>query len=208
VTDSARPKDEDQNDPAEQRLIEASAQGDEDAFRHLVERYQRLVMHVAFRSMGDMGLAEDVAQEAFIKVFRGLPAYRPEKPFVHWLHRVVANSVTDALRRKKPVVSLEDGATVEPTTPSSEDPAEIADQHAVQEAIRDAIMKLPPRYQEIIILQVIHELTYEQIASALKLPLGTVQWRLNMAKRLLRQQLLAAGQARPDDTDDKGKAAA
>ncbi|MCA1835014.1 MAG: sigma-70 family RNA polymerase sigma factor [Actinobacteria bacterium] len=76
---------DDQDEAEEVDLVEASAKGDEDAFRRLVERYQRLVTRVAFRSMGDMSLAEDVAQEAFIKVFRGLPAYQPEKPFVHWL---------------------------------------------------------------------------------------------------------------------------
>jgi RNA polymerase sigma-70 factor (ECF subfamily) len=207
VTDPARLPEEDQSPAGERELIEASAQGDQDAFRQLVERYQRLVKHVAFRSMGDMSLAEDVAQEAFIKVFRGLPSYRPEKPFVHWLHRVVANSVTDALRRKRPVVSL-DGEAAEAPGNSSEDPAEIAEERAVQQGIRDAILKLPPRYREIIVLQLIDELTYEQIAAALKLPLGTVQWRLNMAKRLLREQLMAAGQAPPGDPDSKGKAAA
>jgi RNA polymerase sigma-70 factor (ECF subfamily) len=207
VTDPKSLPKQDRHDDAEERqLIQESAQGNEDAFRQLVERYHRLVMHVAYRSMGDMSLAEDVAQEAFIKVFRGLPTFRPEKPFVHWLHRVVANSVTDALRRKKPIVSL-DGA-IEPPADTAADPAEIADQHAVQQAIREAIMKLPPRYREIIILQLIHELSYEQIASVLKLPLGTVQWRLNMAKRLLRQQLLDAGQAPAGDPDSGGNAAA
>lgn len=202
------PEQDHTGDAEEQQLIRESAQGDEDAFRQLVERYHRLVMHVAYRSMGDMSLAEDVAQEAFIKVFRGLPAYRPEKPFVHWLHRVVANSVTDALRRKKPVVSLDGAAAAEPAADPAGDPAQIADQHAVKQAIRDAIMNLPPRYREIIILQLIHELSYEQIASALKLPLGTVQWRLNMAKRLLRKQLLDAGQGPADDTETGGEAAA
>jgi len=177
-----------QADDAEERdLVAASARGDQDAFRRLVERYRRLVLHVAFRSMGDMSLAEDVAQEAFIKVFRGLPHYRPEKPFVHWLHRVVANAVTDELRRKRATIPLD--ALVNPPESSEADPEDVAGQHDVQQAVRAAIAALPPRYREIISLQVFHELTYEEIARRLRLPLGTVMWRLNMAKRLLRKQL-------------------
>ena len=165
-----------QADDAEERdLVAASARGDQDAFRRLVERYRRLVLHVAFRSMGDMSLAEDVAQEAFIKVFRGLPHYRPEKPFVHWLHRVVANAVTDELRRKRATIPLD--ALVNPPESSEADPEDVAGQHDVQQAVRAAIAALPPRYREIISLQVFHELTYEEIARRLRLPLGTVMWR-------------------------------
>ncbi len=171
----------------EGQLVRASAAGDQDAFRQLVERYRRLVLHVAFRSMGDMSLAEDVTQEAFIKVYRGLPKYRPEKPFVHWLRRVVGNAVLDELRRRRPVVSL-DGMD-QPPASNEEDPQDVTDQHGVQQAVRDAIAGLPPRYREIITLQVFGELTYEEIARTLKMPLGTVMWRLNMAKRLLRKQL-------------------
>ncbi len=140
-------------------------------------------------------LAEDVAQEAFIKVFRGLPNYRPDKPFVHWLHRVVANTVTDELRRRRPVQSLD--AMVQPPASDEEGPQDVADHHAVEQAVRQAITSLPPRYRDVIILQVFHELTYEQIASALRLPLTTVVWRLNMAKRLLRKKLRAGG-TQPD----------
>jgi RNA polymerase sigma-70 factor (ECF subfamily) len=175
------------DDAEESDLVAASARGDQDAFRRLVERYRRLVLHVAFRSMGDMSLAEDVAQEAFIKVFRGLPHYRPEKPFVHWLHRVVANAVTDELRRKRSTIPLD--AMVNPPESPEPDPEDVAGQHDVQQAVRAAIAALPPRYRDIISLQVFHELTYEEIARRLQLPLGTVMWRLNMAKRLLRKQL-------------------
>lgn len=171
----------------EDELVRASARGDQDAFEQLVNRYRRLVMHVAVRLMGDMSLAEDVAQEAFIKVYRGLPRYRPEKPFVHWLRRVVGNAVLDELRRRRPVVSL-DGMEQPPASDAA-DPQDVTDQHALQQAVREAIAMLPPRYREIITLQIFHELTYEEIARTLNLPLGTVMWRLNMAKRLLRRQL-------------------
>lgn len=187
VSEAERLPEEVPGDSDEGELVRASAQGDQDAFAQLVERYRRLVLHVAFRSMGDMSLAEDVTQEAFIKVYRGLPKYRHEKPFVHWLRRVVGNAVTDELRRRRPVVSL-DGME-QPPAGDEEDPQEVTDQHGVQQAVRAAIAALPPRYRDIISLQVFQELTYEEIARTLNLPLGTVMWRLNMAKRLLRKAL-------------------
>jgi RNA polymerase sigma-70 factor (ECF subfamily) len=77
----------------------------------------------------------------------------------------------------------------QPPASNEEDPQDVTDQHGLQQAVRDAIAGLPPRYREIITLQVFGELTYEEIARTLKMPLGTVMWRLNMAKRLLRKQL-------------------
>jgi len=195
--------EENQDELEESNLVTASAQGDQDAFRQLVQRYRRLVMHVASRSMGDMSLAEDVAQEAFIKVYRGLPKYRPEKPFVHWLHRVVANAVTDELRRRRPVVSL-DGMAQLPAA-NEADPQIVTDHHSVQQAVRDAIKRLPSRYRDIIILQVFRELSYEEIAHTLNLPLATVMWRLNMAKRLLRKQLGDLWKTPGNDPEPRGR---
>lgn len=193
MSQAERLPEEGPGDADERELVRASAAGDQDAFAQLVERYRRLVLHVAFRSMGDMSLAEDVSQEAFIKVYRGLPKYRHERPFVHWLRRVVGNAVMDELRRRRPVVSL-DGME-QPPAGDEEDPQEVTDQHAVQQAVRAAIAALPPRYRDIISLQVFQELTYEEIARTLNLPLGTVMWRLNMAKRLLRRQLRDTAEA-------------
>src|SRR5437016_12247167 len=92
-----------EGDAEERRLIDRSAAGDQEAFRQLVLRYHRLVMNVAFRALGELSQAEDVAQEVFIKVYKALPGYRHDKPFKHWLHRVAANAVTDALDRKSVV---------------------------------------------------------------------------------------------------------
>jgi RNA polymerase sigma-70 factor (ECF subfamily) len=190
----------------EGELVAASARGDQDAFRQLVERYRRLVLHVAYRSMGDMSLAEDVAQEAFIKVYRGLPKYRPEKPFVHWLHRVVANAVTDELRRRRPVTALDDEDTV--AAPAADDPQTTVEARAVQQAVRDAVAKLPEPYRDVIILRAFDELSCQQIALTLRLPLSTVMWRLNMAKRLLRKQLGEDTAGAEGDTSSTARRAA
>jgi RNA polymerase sigma-70 factor, ECF subfamily len=195
-----------EGDAEERRLIDRSARGDQDAFRQLVQRYHRLVISVAFRALGDMGLAEDVAQEVFFKVYRALPSYRHDKPFVHWLHRVAGNAVTDAIRRVKPIISL-DG--LEQTPPSREaDPQDLVARHDLQRAVRHQIAKLPPHYRDAIALQVFNELSYDEIARTLEIPLGTVMSRLNSAKRLLRDRLgpvMAEGQGKapPNSRPDR-----
>ena len=174
-------------DAEERRLIDRSAAGDQEAFRQLVLRHHRLVMNVGFRALGELSLAEDVAQEVFIKVYKALPGYRHEKPFKHWLHRVAANAVTDALRRRRPVVSLD--SLEQPPAARELDPQDVAARHDLQRAVRNAIATLPPHYRDTIALQAFSELSYDEIARALDIPLGTVMSRLNGAKRLLRERL-------------------
>ena len=176
-----------EGDAEERRLIDRSAAGDQEAFRQLVIRHHRLVINVAFRALGELSLAEDVAQEVFLKVYKALPGYRHEKPFKHWLHRVAANAVTDALRRRRPIVSL-DGME-QPPASSEADPMEVATRHDLQKAVRQAIASLPSHYRDTIALQAFGELSYDEIAKTLDIPLGTVMSRLNGAKRLLRERL-------------------
>src|SRR5437660_10057080 len=167
---------------AERRLIDRSAVGDQEAFRQLVLRYHRLVMNVAFRALGELSQAEDVAQDVFIKVYKALPGYRHDKPFKHWLHRVAANAVTDALRRRRPVVSLD--GMLQPPPSAGSDPQDVATRHDLQRAVRHAIASLPPHYRDTIALQAFGELSYDEIAKALDIPLGTVMSRLNVPTRL------------------------
>jgi len=176
-----------EGDAEERRLIDRSAAGDQEAFRQLVLRHHRLVINVAFRALGELSLAEDVAQDVFIKVHKALPSYRHDKPFKHWLHRVAANAVTDALRRRRPVVSLD--AMEQPPASGVADPQDVAARHDLQRAVRHAIANLPPHYRDTIALQAFGELSYDEIARALDIPLGTVMSRLNGAKRLLRERL-------------------
>src|SRR5256885_16538008 len=91
-----------EGDAEERRLIDRSAAGDQEAFRQLVIRHHRLVINVAFRALGELSLAEDVAPEVFLKVYRALPGYRPVKPFKHWLPRVAAHAGTHRLSPRRP----------------------------------------------------------------------------------------------------------
>jgi RNA polymerase sigma-70 factor (ECF subfamily) len=174
-------------DVEEGQLIAASLAGDDDAFRHLVERHHRMVLNVAFRAFGSMAAAEDCAQDVFIKVHTRLRSYRADTPFIHWLHRVAANTVTDALRRRRADLSLD--SLVHEACSESGDPADAAARQEQRMAVRQAIAALPGRLRDAIVLQVFHELSYQEIAQVLEVPIGTVMSRLHNAKRLLRSRL-------------------
>jgi RNA polymerase sigma-70 factor (ECF subfamily) len=174
-------------DDDEGQLIAASLDGDDDAFRRLVERHYRTVLNVAFRAFGSEAAAEDCAQDVFIKVHKRLRSYRADTPFIRWLHRVAANTVTDALRRRRAELSLE--SLVHEAPSESGDPAAAAARQEQRIAVRQAMAGLPGRLRDAIVLQVLHELSYQEIAQVLDIPVGTVMSRLHNAKRLLRNRL-------------------
>jgi len=171
----------------ERPLIAASLAGDDDAFRLLVERHYRLILRLAYRAFGNLPAAEDCAQEVFIKVHKNLRSYRADKPFVHWLHRVAANTVTDTIRRRRVDLSLDAVAGVAPSWLA--DPAEAAAVREQRLAVRRAMADLPGRLRDAIGLRVFHELSYQEIAEVLNIPIGTVMSRIHNAKRLLRRDL-------------------
>jgi RNA polymerase sigma-70 factor (ECF subfamily) len=190
----------------EGRLVEASLAGDPDAFRLLVERHYRMVLSVAYRALGSLPAAEDCAQDVFIKVHQKLHLYRADRPFVNWLHRVAANTVTDAIRRRRFDVSLD--SLHHEAASGLGDPAEAAALHERRTAVRAAMASLPGRLRDAIILQVYHELSYQEIAQVLDIPIGTVMSRIHNAKRQLRRRLAgymiesspSSGTNNPDET--------
>jgi RNA polymerase sigma-70 factor (ECF subfamily) len=170
-------------------LIAASLAGDDDAFRQLVERHYRMVLSVAYRALGSVTAAEDCAQDVFIKVHQKLRLYRADRPFINWLHRVAANTVTDTIRRRRVELSLD---ALRHEAPSGlGDPAEAAALREQQFAVRAAMAGLPGRLRDTIVLQVYHELSYQEIAQVLDIPIGTVMSRIHNAKRQLRRRLAA-----------------
>jgi RNA polymerase sigma-70 factor (ECF subfamily) len=148
-----------------------------------------MVLSVAYRALGNVTAAEDCAQDVFIKVHQKLRLYRADRPFINWLHRVAANTVTDTIRRRRVELSLD---ALRHEAPSGlGDPAEAAALREQQFAVRAAMAGLPGRLRDTIVLQVYHELSYQEIAQVLDIPIGTVMSRIHNAKRQLRRRLAA-----------------
>jgi len=178
----------------EAALIERCQRGDVGAFDALVARYSSWVYHLAYRMTGDPDDAEDVAQEAFVRVFKAIRRYRRGAAFSTWLYRVVMNACLDELkRRQRRPVPL--SAVVEPDAPPPEqadpsaDPLAIAQQRERQAAIRRAIASLPAHHRAVLVLCDLQGMSYEEAAQVIGARVGTVKSRLNRARLALKDRL-------------------
>ena len=172
-------------DPATERaLVERCRAGDDDAFRELVDRYKDLVFALIARTVQDRGRAEDLAQDVFLRVHKGLPYFRGEARLSTWIYRIVANVCVQPPARLR-AVSLDDDRTrVQPAA---------ADRQFGDLELRDrlekAIARLPANYRLLVAAHYLNGMQYEDLAEALALPLGTVKTQLHRAKQQLRRTL-------------------
>lgn len=129
-------------------------------------------------------MAEDAAQEAFIRAWKHLPKYQPRSPFRNWLYRIATNAALDTLRRDKETVILDDRYP----SPKS-NPEAALEKSELNDRIRQAILALPPSSRAVLVLREYEEMSYREIADTMGIPLGTVMSRLNYARKILRQSL-------------------
>jgi RNA polymerase sigma-70 factor (ECF subfamily) len=170
-------------DPATERaLVERCRAGDEDAFRGLVEHYKDLVFALIARTVQDRSRAEDLAQEVFLRIHRGLPYFRGEARLSTWIYRIVANVCVQDHGRARTAVSLDDA-----TSPSAAD-RQYGD-FELRDRLEKAIARLPPHYRLVIAAHYLEGVQYEDLAEALQVPLGTVKTQLYRAKQQLRRLL-------------------
>jgi RNA polymerase sigma-70 factor (ECF subfamily) len=135
---------------------------------------------------GDVQLAEDMAQEAFIRAWKNLHSYKPISPFKNWLYRIATNAALDEIRRERETVTLE-SVQLSSSEPS---PEASFTQKEVDKRVQQAILELPPASRAVLVLREYQGFSYKEIAEALGIPMGTVMSRLNYARTTLRQSLL------------------
>jgi RNA polymerase sigma-70 factor (ECF subfamily) len=177
-------------------LVRRCLAGDEKAYRELVERYQAQVYSLALRMVRRAEDAEDLTQETFVRMFRALSRYDPARPFAAWLFTIASRLCIDHIRRRKvSPISLtqrerdsEEEYQIEVEDPGLK-PDEVAT-HAEEERRTAALIAgLPPHYRIVVILRHQQDLSYEEIAEALNLPLGTVKARIHRARALLKARI-------------------
>jgi RNA polymerase sigma-70 factor (ECF subfamily) len=178
--------------PTDQELVAQclranSTEGASAAFGQLVLRYRKLVISVAYRVCGDAALAEDIAQDAFVRVWGRLSSYRPDGHFRAWLTRIATNMAIDAVRRRRPQVDIEN-LSLEAPGQGPEGAAVSSERAAV---VQGALMRLPIQSRTILVLREYQSLSYQEIADVLDVPLGTVKSRLSDARRRLRAELIS-----------------
>ena len=173
---------------SEHLLVERCRQGDETAFRELVDQYKGLVFALIARSVSDRARAEELSQDVFLKVHKGLPYFRGEARLSTWIYRIVVNVLSQE-RRELATVSLDDtGDGDRPRyEPAAEDRA--FSDLAMKDRLQKAIERLPVPYQVLVNGHYLKGMRYEDLAEALNLPMGTVKTNLHRAKRQLRRVL-------------------
>ena len=171
-------------------LIERCRLGDDTAFGELVNRYKDLVYGLIYRMVPDREMADDLSQEVFIKVHRGLPYFRGEARLSTWIYRIVQNVCVQARTSRRPEEPL-DGRFRNDDRPAREFGAVDAAFGTFEQRDRldKALARLPPNYRLLVIAHYLQGVQYESLAEALGLPLGTVKTHLYRAKRQLRELL-------------------
>ena len=165
----------------ELELIVRSKQGDRQAFGELVRRHREGVINVVYRMCGDANLAEDAAQEAFIRAWQHLPTYRPRPAFRNWVYRIAIKAARDVLRRERETVDVDDLSLSAPDP----GPEAIVAGKEQGEHVQMAVLELPPASRTVLVLREYEGLSYREIAETLNIPMGTVMSRLNYARRRL-----------------------
>jgi len=173
----------------ETELVTQAQIGDRNAFSELIRIHAQGVRNVIYRMCGDAQLAEDAAQETFIRAWQNLSSYRPQTSLRNWLYRIAVNAATDMLRKEKRI--MPDDIDDLHLTDGQLGPEAMASQQERTALVQNAILSLPDASRTVLVLREYEGLSYQKISSTLDIPLGTVMSRLNYARKLLKTKLLS-----------------
>jgi RNA polymerase sigma-70 factor (ECF subfamily) len=166
--------------------VEKVLAGEVSAFESIVRRWQGPLVNLAYRFCRDRSRAEEMAQDAFLRAYRGLGQWRKDAAFSTWLFAVATNLYSSQLRRiPAQTISIEDVARVQVSSPADGCLAEVDR----DDAVRKAVLTLPAKYREAVILFYFHDMDIAAAARSLALPEGTVKARLSRGREMLRQKL-------------------
>ena len=175
------------------KLIERAKHGDQSAYAKLMEQYRDAVFHMLLKMVKNADDADDLTIEAFGKAFHRLEQYTPNYAFSTWLFKIASNNCIDFIRKKRVHVTSidhafpnEDGEGYRiDVVSNSLDPEEVIIKTQKIKLMREVVDKLKPRYKELVVKRYFEELSYEEIAEQMDLPLGTVKAQLFRARDFL-----------------------
>lgn len=166
-------------------LLRATAAGDRDAFRTLVDRYERRAYFAAYHLLGDEEEARDVVQEAFVRVYRSMDKFDERRSFYTWFYRIVTNLAIDHLRHLR-LTKKVSGEDVTENLEGGAPPSSSAESAETRNRVRRVLDTLPPKFKAVMVLRELHGLSCKEIASILGSTHATVRWRMHRARHLFR----------------------
>lgn len=177
-------------DNEENLWVERARRGDAAAFESLVRKHERYVYNLALRVVCNPQDAQDIAQQAFVRAWRGLPQFRGEARFSTWLYRIVTNLCCNRLPRiRRELAALDPDEEALDLPDERQGPEGAALAEGTRRAVRAAFAALPESYRLLVTLRHLQEMSYEEIAQVTGMPLGTVKTGIFRARRLLREAL-------------------
>jgi RNA polymerase sigma-70 factor (ECF subfamily) len=179
----------------ERELIERCGRGDPDAFRALFEKYKDMVYSVALRYSGDAAVAQDIAQDTFLKLYSTIGSFRGDANFDSWLYRLVVNSCFDLKRKTRRLTPLVDEALSVLRTPDLSVLDEVL-RSELSAHVRSVVEGLAPDQRMVVVLRYTQGLSYDEIAAILGCAPGTIASRLNRAHKILARRLARLANSR------------
>lgn len=180
----------------DEHVVDRVLAGDATAFAMIVQRWQAPLVKLAFRFCRDRSRAEDMAQEAFLRAFRGLSKWRREAVFSTWLFALATNLYRSEIRR---IPALLPSTGEVPEAVGTQSPDEVAVREEHTRLVQRAVHSLPSKYRDVVILYYFHEMNISRTANSLNLPEGTVKARLSRGRDMLRQKLVTMLASRGGD---------
>jgi RNA polymerase sigma-70 factor (ECF subfamily) len=168
-------------------LVRASRSGDQDAFALLVQRHQRRVFNLVYRMVGQYEEASEITQETFLAAWLGLPSFRGDALFSTWLYRIAYNCCLKQLEQRKKEQALQ--VAIQAEQVSNDQPGDVLETRARQSLVREHLSQLPAKYRIVLILRHLQDMTYEEMAEILTMPIGTIKTHLFRARSLLKERL-------------------
>lgn len=178
------------------KIIESCLLGNTKVFSQLIDTYKDMVYNLAYRMNNNSQEAEDISQEAFLRAFQSLAHFNPSYKFSTWLYQITLNIIRDRFKKKElnyvsldSPVETDDSEFYPQPADFTNNPEQIIAQQENVQAIQQAILSLPLKYREIIVLRHLQDLSYIEISNILKLPAGTVKVHLYRAREQLKKIL-------------------
>jgi RNA polymerase sigma-70 factor (ECF subfamily) len=176
----------------EKELVRLSREGSEEAFAELVKKYRIKVFNLAYSLTRDRDVADDLAQEAFIKAYYALPRFQSRSGFGTWLYRIAINHVRDYLRKKSRMIqisieNIKESSILQEDKMMKEEKESTEEQR--KQLVYQSIRSLTEKHQVILSLRDIQGFSYEEISKILKISAGTVDSRIHRARKMLRKKL-------------------
>src|SRR5216684_2986823 len=191
----------------DQQLVTASKRGDQDAFAQLVQRYQRRIFNLVYRMLQQYEEANEVTQETFLAAWQGLPSFRGDARFSTWLYRIAYNCALKQLEQRKRDRAIQAGVQAERMMASASQQECVDAQlesHARQALIHEQLSNLPAKYRIVLVLRHLQDMTYEEMAEILTMPIGTIKTHLFRARNLLKERLEMFDRERNTGTGTRG----